>query len=644
MTLRLSQPSELFGGEGHPHESLDGGESDTSRVMSLDGTLFLFPGGAGEPTELSALVEALGGRERVHVLAPDYGTDPVPSIELIAERALPAIRQRQSRGPYLLGGYSFGGLIALEVARHLTAGGDHVGKLFLIDAVYGERYWPRSVWLRAIARRTGWHIAEISRMAPAAAAAELRLRSTRLVARLRMRGSSSASIQLASDEDLRTLQALSARAQYRPRHYGGAITLIAPSADDHSGCDAAEIWRGRADRIIVERIEGDHLTIMQGKAGPREVASVIDHHLARTAERERGLAPVQGFERPLILTSMRWFSAARLADSLQRAGFTVSCCRPRGHPIDAVEGMGASYHLNRLWRRRSLFQAIRNSEADIILPDDEKSLALLRRVHAEVGPDDPELKALIVHSLGRDWATITSRAAFVTDARAMGIAAPETRRMVTLEELVAWTSGRSYPLVLKSDGSWGGRGVAIVGDPAQLPRAWRKISGPPGLLRALKRTIFNLEAGYLFAWISRARTVVNVQEFVEGREVTVTAACLDGSVRTLTCFDVVEVTEPRGPAAVVRIMEHPEMQETVRRLVDRYRLSGFCGFDFILTESGDAKLLEVNPRVTPTAHLLVDGRCDSGRIVTLCASKKRLAARAKRPRPEPEVTRRRRAG
>jgi biotin carboxylase len=227
---------------------------------------------------------------------------------------------------------------------------------------------------------------------------------------------------------------------------------------------------------------------------------------------------------------------------------------------------------------------------------------------------------LIEHSLGHDWATITSRAAFATDARALGIAAPETAQITELDELSAWAAGRTYPIVLKSDGSWGGRGVAIVRETAQLPRAWRKISGPPGLPRALKRMIVNLEAGYLFAWTRRAQAAVNAQEFVDGREATVTAACLDGSVRTLTCFEVVQVTEARGPAAVVRIIDHPQMEETVERLVDRYRLSGFCGFDFILTGMGEARLLEVNPRVTPTAHLLVDGRCDSGRVVTLCPS------------------------
>jgi thioesterase domain-containing protein len=626
MTPPLSPASELFDAEGNADDLPAGVGLEALRVASVGETLFLFPGGAGDPEELSVLVDAVEECKRVHALAPDYGPSPVPRIEEIAERAIGAIRERQATGPYLLGGYSFGGLVALEVARCLTAEGERVGQLFLIDAVYGERYWPRSVWLRALARRTGWHLSEISRMGPTAATRELGLRSKRLAGRLRVR-QSPAPGPPPSDTDPRTAQALAARAEYRPRHYAGTITLIAPSEDNHSGCDAARVWEGYADRLVVERVDGDHLTMMQEDGGSRAVASVIDRHLAPI--HAPALGPRLGFERPLILTTVRWASAARLADSLLRSGYIVSTCRPRGHPMDAVDGIAGAYHLNRLWRQRSLQTAIREARPDIILPDDERSLSLLRRLHADIETEDPDLAELITHSLGRDWSTITSRAAFATDARAAGLDAPETARITELGELEAWAAGRSFPVVLKSDGSWGGRGVAIVRKAAELPRAWRRISGPPSLPRALKRTIVNLEAGYLFAWVRRGRSIVNVQAFVDGREVTVTAACLDGTVLALTCFDVVQVSEARGPAAVVRVAEHPEMGETVRRLVDRYRLSGFCGFDFILTETGEAKLLEVNPRVTPTAHLLIDGCLDTGRVVTLSSNAKQIEGRGR---------------
>ena len=130
--------------------------------------------------------------------------------------------------------------------------------------------------------------------------------------------------------------------------------------------------------------------MMQGDGGPGAVASVIDRHLAPTSA-QGGLGPVLGFERPLILTTMRWFSAARLADSLLQAGYTVSSCRPRGHPMDAVDGMTANHHLNRLWRRRSLLAAIRNARPDIILPDDERSLSLLRRLY--IGTSGPRIQS-----------------------------------------------------------------------------------------------------------------------------------------------------------------------------------------------------------------------------------------------------------
>ena len=121
----------------------------------------------------------------------------------------------------------------------------------------------------------------------------------------------------------------------------------------------------------------------------------------------------------------------------------------------------------------------------------------------------------------------------------------------------------------------------------------------------------------MLAWLRRERPVVNAQQFCAGREAIVTAACVDGKVQALVCLEVVQVSEARGPAAVVRIVDHPQMAETARQLIRRFGLSGFCGFDFIVTDSGDAQLLELNPRVTPTCHLLVEGVYLDNRIVAL---------------------------
>jgi hypothetical protein len=349
------------------------------------------------------------------------------------------------------------------------------------------------------------------------------------------------------------------------------------------------------------------------------VAGVIDHRLALTRQNWTGLRPTPGFERPMILTTMRWFSAARLAHALTEAGFSVSACRPRGHALELVDGLTNDRRLGRIRRLRSLAAAIRQADPDIILPDDERALVLLRRLHARTRTIDPAMAALIARSLGNveDWPAITSRTTLANEAQNLNIPVPATEVIDTAESLGRWAAGQTLPIVLKTDGSWGGRGVAIVREASHLRRAWRTISNPPALPRAFKRMLFNLEADSLGAWVWRRRPVVNAQQFVNGREAIVTAACVDGKVQALVCLEVLQASKAKGPAAVVRIIDHPAMAEAARQLVGRFGLNGFCGFDFIITDTGEARLLELNPRVTPTAHLLVEGDYHRGRTIAL---------------------------
>jgi amino acid adenylation domain-containing protein len=59
---------------------------------------------------------------------------PYPTrIEDMAERLLPDIRRIQPQGPYRLGGHSFGGVVAFEVANQLIALGHEVSLLALFD-------------------------------------------------------------------------------------------------------------------------------------------------------------------------------------------------------------------------------------------------------------------------------------------------------------------------------------------------------------------------------------------------------------------------------------------------------------------------------------------------------------------------------
>lgn len=61
------------------------------------------------------------------------GSAPFDSIEEQATYCLKEIRKIQPRGPYNLGGYCYGGLVAFEMARMLEQSGETVATLVLLD-------------------------------------------------------------------------------------------------------------------------------------------------------------------------------------------------------------------------------------------------------------------------------------------------------------------------------------------------------------------------------------------------------------------------------------------------------------------------------------------------------------------------------
>ncbi|MBT6435549.1 MAG: hypothetical protein HOK28_20810, partial [Deltaproteobacteria bacterium] len=57
------------------------------------------------------------------------------TIEEMASQYVAAIRSRQPKGPYILGGWSMGAVVAFEVARILTEQGEQIHTLQLLDGL-----------------------------------------------------------------------------------------------------------------------------------------------------------------------------------------------------------------------------------------------------------------------------------------------------------------------------------------------------------------------------------------------------------------------------------------------------------------------------------------------------------------------------
>jgi thioesterase domain-containing protein/acyl carrier protein len=91
----------------------------------------------GEALDLVPLAQALGQDQPffgLQALGLDGVQAPHATIEEMAAYYLAAIRQHQPRGPYYLGGYCFGGVVAYEMACQLEKAGEEAGLVVVVDA------------------------------------------------------------------------------------------------------------------------------------------------------------------------------------------------------------------------------------------------------------------------------------------------------------------------------------------------------------------------------------------------------------------------------------------------------------------------------------------------------------------------------
>ena len=108
-----------------------------------------------------------------------------------------------------------------------------------------------------------------------------------------------------------------------------------------------------------------------------------------------------------------------------------------------------------------------------------------------------------------------------------------------------------------------------------------------------------------FAVSAVRRSRVSIQPLVHGQPANAAVACWNGEVLAHVCVEVLASAGATGPARVIRVISHPGMSLAVERMTRALRLSGLCGFDFILDFTDrSAHLIEFNPRATQTSHLV----------------------------------------
>lgn len=95
------------------------------------------------------LSRALGREQPFYVLPPHdiRALAAVPSIEEMAAAHLAALRAVRPKGPYVIGGFCVGGVVAYELAQQIEASGESVEMLLIIDATAEDKGLRVLRWL-----------------------------------------------------------------------------------------------------------------------------------------------------------------------------------------------------------------------------------------------------------------------------------------------------------------------------------------------------------------------------------------------------------------------------------------------------------------------------------------------------------------
>lgn len=228
--------------------------------------LFLVHGIGGGVLTYRALAQYLGSNQPVYGLQAvtlGGGTREYDRVEDMARHYVRELRELQPEGPYYLGGLSFGGKVALEMARLLLDAGEQIGLLVLFDtrAPGFPQYLPALP-------RTFAHVKNLLTLPLAAKVDYVRVRAASACDNLRRRVLTKHYRQQARQglqqvlDDIGIAHVHAGKA-YRPAPYPGQITLL--RANDQPVGSVPEPcigWDRFAADIVVHPVPGHHLSIL----------------------------------------------------------------------------------------------------------------------------------------------------------------------------------------------------------------------------------------------------------------------------------------------------------------------------------------------------------------------------------------------
>ncbi|SAL77280.1 acetoacetyl-CoA synthetase [Caballeronia peredens] len=244
--------------------------------------LFMVHSITGSVMECLTLAGMLQNERPVYglqALGLDGDEAPQHSVEEMAKVYVRRMREAQPHGPYALVGYSFGGLIAFEIAQQLVAAGEKIEMLCMLDTYVHEHCLPWPQWTRYQAGVVAERLREFRTLDGRARVGYMRGKAAAIADRVRMRMGRQAH-KAAPDAQglppvlLRVRESMRvAMTTYKPRHYlGGPIVYVRATVLDEERADPLPVWQRVARQgLHIMKVDGKHTDL------------VVEPHLATVA-------------------------------------------------------------------------------------------------------------------------------------------------------------------------------------------------------------------------------------------------------------------------------------------------------------------------------------------------------------------------
>ena len=207
--------------------------------------------------------------------------EPFGRVEDEALFFLEAMLKIQPHGPYFLVGYSFGGLVTLEMAQSLSERGEKVGLLAMLETYPHKRFLPFAERAGLRVRLIKHHARTLMKLPFRAALSYITNPAERMLYRARKGGESvrTAPSGPAPSSAARRMRDYGYRAyrNYRPGSYCGKIKFVKAAITFPFPDDPASYWGKLAGELQVETVPGDHHGIL--RTDSQELADILSRYL-----------------------------------------------------------------------------------------------------------------------------------------------------------------------------------------------------------------------------------------------------------------------------------------------------------------------------------------------------------------------------